>query len=121
MPDNATPMMNPDPADATERNVPQEIADWSREIGESTAAEEGVKMTDTHWAVVDFLRDYYCEHGSAPHGPELAQELNKAFAAQGGSAHLHQLFPKGPVAQGSRIAGLPVPTGSVDKSFGSAM
>lgn len=119
--DKTNPNMIPDPADPTERNLPQEIADWSRETGERTAAEEGVDMTDTHWAVVDFLRDYYPKHGSTPSGPDVAEALDKAFAEQGGSASLHQLFPKGPVAQGSRIAGLPVPTGSVDESFGSAM
>ena len=121
MPNKTTPTMNPDPADPTERNLPQEIADWSRETGERTAAEEGVEMTDTHWAVVDFLRDYYRKHGATLSGPDLAQELDKEFAEQGGSAYLHQLFPEGPVAQGSRIAGLPVPPGSVDESFGSAM
>ena len=121
MSEKTSPIMNPDPADPTDRNLQQEIADWSRETGARTAAEEGVEMTDTHWAVVDFLREYYRKHGVIPSGPDLAQELDMAFSGQGGSAYLHELFPKGPVAQGSRIAGLPVPTGSVDESFGSAM
>jgi tRNA 2-thiouridine synthesizing protein E len=33
--------------------------------------------------------------------------------------HLYMLFPGGPVAQGCRVAGLPVPAGAVDRGFGS--
>jgi tRNA 2-thiouridine synthesizing protein E len=113
--------MNPDPADPTGRDLPEVIADWSRKTAERTAVDEGIEMTDTHWAVVDFLREYYREHGATSSGPDVAEAMDIAFAEQGGSAYLHQLFPEGPVAQGSRIAGLPVPPGSVDESFGSAM
>lgn len=110
---------NPDLVAA--RDVPPEISDWTREMGARTAAEEGVEMTDLHWAVVDFLRDYYCKHGDEPAGHEVAEALDEAFADHGGTAALQKAFPKGPVAQGSRIAGLPVPTGSIDESFGSVM
>src|SRR6056297_3231033 len=103
--DKTTTPMNPDPADPTAQNVSQEIADWSRETGQSIAADEGIEMTDAHWAVIDFLRDYYRKHGAGSSGPDTAQALDEAFAEQGGNAHLHQLFPDGPVAQGSRIAG----------------
>lgn len=123
MQDNSTgtrqPIANPDLVAA--RDVPPEISDWNREKGARTAADEGVEMTDQHWAVVDFLRDYYCKHGDEPAGHEVAEALDEAFADQGGKAALQKLFPEGPVAQGSRIAGLPVPTGSIDESFGSVM
>ncbi|MYB34192.1 MAG: sulfite reductase, partial [Gammaproteobacteria bacterium] len=33
----------------------------------------------------------------------------------------YYLFPGGPVSQGSIVAGLEVPSGSVDKSFGSVV
>lgn len=121
MSDKTTPTMKPDPADPTEQNISQEITDWNRETGKSIAADEGIEMTDAHWAVIDFLRDQYREHGADSNGPDLAQALSEAFSEQGGKARLHQLFPDGPVAQGSRIAGLPVPPGSVDESFGSSM
>ena len=123
MQDNTTdtnkPVANPDLV--ASRDAPPEISDWNREKGARTATDEGVEMTDQHWSVVDFLRDYYCTHGDEPAGPEVAEALDDAFADQGGSVTLQKLFPKGPVAQGSRIAGLPVPTGSIDESFGSVM
>ncbi len=107
--------------DPTQQYLAQEIADWNREAGKHIAADEGVEMTDAHWAVVDFLRDYYQQHGADSSGPDVARALDEAFAGQGGSAYLHPHFPKGPVAQGSRIAGLPVSVGSIDESFGSVM
>lgn len=98
-----------------------DMESWTRKQGEAIAAEEGVAMGDVQWQVVDFLRDYYSRYGMAPAGRVLATELDRKFAAQGGTAYLLMLFPKGPVAQASRIGGLPVPPYTEDRSFGSAM
>lgn len=98
-----------------------DLEDWTRQIGEATARQEGISMTSEHWQVVDFVREYYLQHGRVSAGREMAEALNQAFLAQGGSAHLLKLFPLGPVAQASRIAGLPVPPYTEDPSFGSTM
>lgn len=98
-----------------------DLEDWTRQIGEAAAREQGLSMTPEHWRVVDFVREYYAQHGRVTAGRELAEALNKAFAAQGGSTYLLKLFPLGPVAQASRIAGLPVPPYTEDLSFGSTM
>ena len=54
-------------------------------------------------------------------GREWAELLDKTFVAQGGTASLLKHFPRGPVAQASRIGGLPVPPYTEDPSFGSTM
>jgi len=113
--------MNPNAAMPEEQARHLDLSDWSRVEGERIAAEEGIEMTPEHWKVVAFLRDYYRKHGLASSGRKLAQTLDVAFDQSGGNAHLHMLFPKGPVAQGSRIAGLPLPPYTEDNSFGSAM
>ena len=48
-----------------------------------------------------------------------AHILEEEFAEQGGRKYLYRLFPGGPVSQGSRIARLPLPAYSSDRSCGS--
>lgn len=52
---------------------------------------------------------------------ELHDALDEEFHAEGGIRYLYTLFPKGPLAQGCLIAGLPVPAGAQDQGFGSAV
>ncbi|HEO64403.1 MAG TPA: TusE/DsrC/DsvC family sulfur relay protein, partial [Spirochaetes bacterium] len=39
---------------------------WSQEVAEFIAKVEGIDMTDAHWEVVNFLREYYTEYKIAP-------------------------------------------------------
>jgi tRNA 2-thiouridine synthesizing protein E len=96
------------------------LEEWNRDVAEKYAREAGLALTAEHWEVIGFLRTYYKEHGPVEHARELVHALNERFAAQGGSQHLYQLFPGGPVRQASRIAGLPAPPGVVDPSFGTS-
>jgi sulfur relay (sulfurtransferase) DsrC/TusE family protein len=70
--------------------------------------------------VIQRLRDYYLENGSVESGRELGDILDEAFSDQGGRQYLRRLFPQGPVTQGMRFAGLPVPAHSEDEGFGTA-
>ncbi len=83
------------------------------------AGQEGIELTDEHLGVVECLRDYYLELGEAENGRDLEEMLNEVFAGHGGRKYLWRLFPGGPVTQGLRIAGLPLPPHSGDKGFGT--
>ncbi len=96
------------------------LEEWNETIALSRAREEGIEMSEAHWAVVHFLREYHAEHGTVLHARKLTGILEKEFSAKGGRKYLYTLFPRGPVSQASRIAGLPVPQDSVDPSFGSS-
>ena len=96
-----------------------DLEDWNREVAEKYARESDLKLTPEHWEVIGFLRTHYKEHGPVGHARELAHALDVRFAKNGGSKHLYQLFPGGPVRQASHIAGLPAPPGAVDPSFGT--
>lgn len=111
-----------DPENSSPRRTDRrhDLEEWSRDRSEAIASEEGVDMTEDHWRVITFLRRYYLEQGLADNARELADELDKAFAEQGGRGYLRRLFPEGPVSQGSRIACLPVPPYNEDASFGTA-
>jgi len=66
------------------------------------------------------LQAYFARHEATDISIREPQDaLEEAFHLEGGLRYLHRLCPGGPVAQGCRLAGLPVPPGAVDKSFGS--
>jgi tRNA 2-thiouridine synthesizing protein E len=93
---------------------------WNRARSETLATNEGFELTDQHWQVISYLREQYLEHGLPRFARTTARALNKQFAAQGGNKYLHDLFPDGPVTQGSRLANLRTPANATDTSFGTS-
>lgn len=86
----------------------QEPDKWDEEVAKALAVSEGVEdMTDEHWHLVNYLRDYYLKFGVAPMIRKLCKEtgfkLNKVY----------ELFPSGPAKGACKVAGLPKPTGCV--------
>ena len=81
---------------------------WNETIAAAIATTEGVEgLTEEHWKVVNYLRDYYTNFGVAPMIRKLCKEtgfkLNK----------IYELFPSGPAKGACKVAGLPKPTGCV--------
>jgi tRNA 2-thiouridine synthesizing protein E len=93
---------------------------WNRARSATLASREGFELTDQHWQVISYLREQYLEHGLSRFARTTARALNKQFAAQGGSKYLRNLFPGGPVTQGSRLANLRTPANATDVSFGTS-
>ena len=93
---------------------------WSQDEAQALAKKENIELTEDHWDVINFLRNRYIEQGDPENARDVAEELGLHFSDRGGNKTLRKLFPNGPVAQGSRIAGLPVPAYSEDTSFGSS-
>ncbi|AXX97305.1 MULTISPECIES: TusE/DsrC/DsvC family sulfur relay protein [Profundibacter] len=90
------------------------LADWTPELAEVIAKAEDVEMTDEHWAVVNFLRDYYEEYQIAPAVRVLIKSIKKSMGPEvGNNKYMYELFPYGPAKQACKIAGLPKPTGCV--------
>ena len=96
-----------------------ELPEWSEDIAGKLAAQEGIALTDEHFEALHLLRNHYSLHGHDLSGPRLLRALEEPFGARGGRKHLYELFPGGPITQGSKIAGLPPPPYSKDPSFGS--
>jgi len=92
----------------------QSLDDWSMEVANFLADKEGVDMTDNHWEVVNFLREYYEEYKIAPMIRILTKALGKRLGPdKGNTKYLYELYPGGPAKQACKIAGLPKPTGCV--------
>lgn len=96
-----------------------ELRGWSRDKAEKIASEQMLTLTEQHWAFIDYLQHYYIDNGWPERVHELTQHLENTFADQGGGRYLYSLFPGGPIAQGSRVAGLPMPANTENKSKGS--
>jgi len=37
----------------------QNLSDWSPEVAEYMAKQDGLELTENHWEVINFLREYY--------------------------------------------------------------
>ena len=91
-----------------------DINQWNEDIAETLAKEEGIDMTENHWEVVNFLREYYNEYQIAPAVRVLTKAIGKKLGKEkGNSKYLYELFPYGPAKQACKIAGLPKPTGCI--------
>ena len=82
----------------------EEFDEWSEDIFEVLADEEGMTMlTDQHWQVVHALRDFYAYNGRSP----LNNELRKSTGIS--LMELERLFPGGIKNGARRLSGLPNP------------
>ncbi len=99
---------------ADEEGYITDISVWSKELADLIAQDENIDMTDDHWEVVNFLRNYYEEYQIAPAVRVLTKAVKKSLGPdKGNSKYLYELFPYGPAKQACKIAGLPKPTGCV--------
>ena len=90
------------------------LAEWTTDAAAHLAEEEKVPLTDNHWEVINFLREYYNEYQIAPAVRVLTKAIGKQFGEEkGNSKYLYELFPYGPAKQACKIAGLPKPTGCI--------
>ncbi len=90
------------------------LSDWTEDVANEIAKTESIDMSDSHWEVVNFLREYYEEFQIAPAVRVLTKAIGKKLGAdKGNSQYLYELFPYGPAKQACKIAGLPKPTGCV--------
>lgn len=94
---------------------------WSPRIAAQLARKEGIyEITEPHWHVIYAMRNLYRESGRSASARKVMKMLEQEFAEEGGRRYLYELFPQGPVSQGSRLAGVPVPPYASDPSFGWA-
>lgn len=86
------------------------MQDWTPEVAQQIASDEGIQLTQDHWDLLELLRDYYAEFDSSPAMRALVKFCAlKLGKDKGRSIYLMSLFPGSPAKIGSKIAGLPKP------------
>lgn len=81
---------------------------WNEELAAALATTEAVdELTDEHWKVVNYLREYYLQFGIAPMVRKLCKQTGVPLK------RIYELFPSGPAKGACKVAGLPKPTGCV--------
>lgn len=108
-------IMNPCLSTASPPGFPNAPADWTEETARSLAKTEELELGADHWEVIRDLQSYFCR-SSQPNARELNDALDEKFHAKGGVKYLYEIFPGGPIVQGSRLAGLGANPGLSDKS-----
>ena len=87
---------------------------WNENIATHMAKDEGIELTEEHWEIIRFLRDYFQKYQIAPMIKILTKEIGKTMGKEkGNTKYLYQLYPAGPAKQACKYAGLPKPTGCV--------
>lgn len=90
------------------------LNEWVPGIATEMSKEDDLELTDEHWEIINFLREYYEEYQIAPAVRVLTKAVGKRLGKEkGNSKYLYSLFPYGPGKQACRFAGLPKPTGCI--------
>ncbi len=82
--------------------------EWNEDIAKTLATSEDVyELSEGHWKLIHYLREYYEKYGIAPMIRRLCKDTGFPLKK------IYELFPSGPAKGACKVAGLPKPTGCV--------
>jgi tRNA 2-thiouridine synthesizing protein E len=83
---------------------------WSEAIAKLLAEQEGIALSDAHWEILYFAREFYREYEFLPNSRQFSKAIAKTLGTEKGSSrYLHGLFPSSPLKYAFKLAGLPKP------------
>lgn len=84
--------------------------DWTDAVAEELARRVSLQLTERHWQIVHFARDYYLRYRHLPNMRMFVKAIRSSLGEDvGNSRYLYALFPESPLKQAFLIAGLPKP------------
>lgn len=87
-----------------------DFRDWNNEAALTLATLNEIELTEAHWEIIIFIRDYYHNFKHLPNARVFTKAIAKKLGVdKGNSRYLHKLFPQGPLKYACKIAGLPKP------------
>ena len=82
--------------------------EWDDEIANALATADDLKLTDDHWTIISFIRDFFGEYEVTPSATAVVKAVGDRITAEECTANIiDQLFPLDGYNQACRLAGLP--------------
>ena len=82
-------------------------AQWNEQVAEALARQENIVLSEAHWAVIRFMREYYEQRQIAPDARHVMRHLAEVKCPGKAERNdLFVLFPYGYVKQACKIAGM---------------
>ena len=92
--------------DVNEEGYFTDPSQWTKEIAAEIAKEEGVTLTEKHFAIIEFLRNRFNS------GEALSiRSINKSGVVDVKS--FYEMFPGAPLKKSTKIAGIPKPASCI--------
>jgi len=86
--------------------------DWSAELANHLATFDGLELSERHWRVIGFIREYYMRYKTVPMPKVIIKGLNKLEGTEFYTIkYLYALFPDTPMRRACRYSGVPQPAG----------
>ncbi|UXN33833.1 TusE/DsrC/DsvC family sulfur relay protein [Avibacterium paragallinarum] len=86
------------------------IEQWNSDVALAIAKQEKIKLSEAHWEIIYFVRNFYEDYHTSPSIRMLVKAVSQKFGEdKGNSRYLQRLFPEGPAKQATKLAGLPKP------------
>lgn len=83
---------------------------WNDRIACIIAEKEEIILTQPHWEIIYFTREFYQQYKTSPSVRMLIKAITQKLGEEkANSRYLQHLFPKGIAKQATKLAGLPKP------------
>ncbi len=84
--------------------------DWHNDLAQLIADKDELVLTEQHWEVIRFVREFYLTYNTSPAIRALTKAMKAEFGEEkANSRYLYRLFKEGPAKQATKYAGLPKP------------
>ena len=86
------------------------VSDWNEHVAQHLAELNDISLTEAHWEIIHFIRQYYLHYKHLPNARVFAKAIAKGLGEEkANSRYLLRLFPDGPLKYACKLAGLPKP------------
>lgn len=92
--------------DVNEEGYMTDASQWNKEVAAGIAAEEGVELSDTHFELINWIRNKVAA------GDTLTlRGIGKSGVVD--AKQFYKMFPGAPLKKATKIAGVPKPTSCI--------